>query len=45
MAQAVSHKPLTLETRVRLQVSPCENCGGQCGSRTSLSINVSVFPC
>jgi hypothetical protein len=28
MAQAVSHRPLTVEARVRARVSPCGICGG-----------------
>jgi hypothetical protein len=34
MAQAVSHRPLTTEARVRSQVSPCGICGGQSGTET-----------
>jgi len=45
MAQAVSCRPLTVETRVRSQVSPYEICGGQGGSGTGLSTNISGFPC
>jgi hypothetical protein len=36
MAQVVCRRPLTMEARVRTQVSPCEICGGQ---------STSVFPC
>jgi hypothetical protein len=37
MAQAVSRRPLTAETRVRSQVNPCEICGGQSGTGTGFS--------
>jgi hypothetical protein len=37
MAQAVSHRPLTAEARVRSRVSPCEICGGQSGTGTGFS--------
>jgi hypothetical protein len=44
MAQAVSLRPLTVEARVRSQLSPCRNCGGQCGTGTGFSPNISVSP-
>jgi hypothetical protein len=45
MAQAVSRRPLTAETRVRSRVSPCRICGGQSGTETGFSPSTSVFPC
>ena len=45
MAQAVSRRPLTVETRVRFQVSPCEICCGRSGTGTGLSTSISVFSC
>jgi hypothetical protein len=45
MAEAVSHRPVTSETRKRSQVSQRENCGEGSNSRTGLSRNTSVFPC
>jgi hypothetical protein len=45
MAQAVSRRPLTAETRVRFRVSPCEICGGQSGTGTVFFSELSVFPC
>jgi hypothetical protein len=45
MAQAVSRRPLTAETRVCDQVDPCGVCGGQSGTGTSFSPGSSVFPC
>jgi hypothetical protein len=44
MAQAVSHRPLNAEARVRSLVSPCGICGGQSGTRTGFSPSTSVFP-
>jgi hypothetical protein len=44
MAQAVSRRPLTAETRVRSQVGPCGICGGQRGIGTGFSPST-VFPC
>jgi hypothetical protein len=35
MAQAVIHRPLTVEARVRSRISPCGICGGQSGTGTS----------
>ena len=34
MVQAVSRLLLTTEDRIRSQASPCEICGGQCGTGT-----------
>jgi hypothetical protein len=45
IAQAVSRRPLTVETRVRSRVSPCEICGGQSGTGIGFSPSTSVFPC
>ena len=44
MTRAVSHRPLTMEARVRSQVSPCEIRGGQCPG-TGFSPSTSVSPC
>jgi hypothetical protein len=45
MAQAISRRPLTAETRVRSRVSPCGICGGQSGTGTGFSPSTSVVPC
>jgi hypothetical protein len=45
MAQGVSRRPLTADSRVRSQVSPCGICGGQSGNGTGFSPSTSVFPC
>ena len=45
MAQAVSRRPLTAETRVRSRVGLCGICGGQSGTGTGFSPSTSVFPC
>jgi hypothetical protein len=45
MAQIVSHRPLTAESRVRVRVNPCGICGGQSGTGTGFSPSSSVFPC
>jgi hypothetical protein len=45
MAQAVSHRPLTAEARVRAQVNLCGICGGQSGTGTGFSASSSVLPC
>jgi len=44
IAQAVSHRPVTAEPRVRSWVTPCEMCGGQNGTWRFYSDH-SVFPC
>jgi hypothetical protein len=45
MAQAVSRRPLTAETRVRSRVGSCGICGGQSGTGTGFSLSTSVFLC
>jgi hypothetical protein len=45
MAQVVSRRPLTAETRVRDQVCSCGICGGQSGTGTGFSRSLSVFAC
>jgi hypothetical protein len=45
MAQAVSRRPFTAETRVRSRVSSCGICSGQSGTGTGFSPSTSVFPC
>jgi hypothetical protein len=45
MAQAVSHRPLTAEARVRSRFSLCGIYGGQSGTGTGFSPSSSVFPC
>ena len=44
MAQVVCHHPLTLETSVQPQGSPCGICAGHSGNRTGFSHNTSIFP-
>jgi hypothetical protein len=45
MAQAISRRPLTAEARIRFRVGPYGICGGQSGTGTGFSPNISVFPC
>jgi hypothetical protein len=45
MAQAISRRALTPETRVPSRIGPCGICGGQSGTGTSFSPITSVFPC
>jgi hypothetical protein len=45
MAQAVSHRSLTAQARIRSRLSPCGICGGQSGTGTGFSPSTSVFPC
>jgi hypothetical protein len=45
MAQAVSRRPLTAESRVGSRVGPCRICGEQSGTGTGFSPSTSVFPC
>jgi hypothetical protein len=44
MAQLVSRRPFTAESRVRA-LNPCGISGGQSGTGTSFSRSSSVFPC
>lgn len=37
LAQAVINQPVTTETQVQSQASPCVMCGGQCGTGTGFS--------
>jgi hypothetical protein len=43
MAQAVSHRLLTAEARIRVRFSPCVIFGGQSGTGTGRSPSSSVF--
>jgi hypothetical protein len=45
MAQVVSRRPLTAESRVRARVNTCGICGGQSATGTGLSPSSSVFRC
>jgi hypothetical protein len=45
MAQAVSHRPVTAEVRVRSRVTSCGICCGQSGTGTGFSPSTSVLPC
>jgi hypothetical protein len=45
MAQAVSLRPLTPETRVRFRVSPCGIYSGQIGTGRGFYPSTSAFPC
>jgi hypothetical protein len=44
IAQVVSCQPLTADTQVCDQVSPCGICGGQSGTGIDLPLSPSVFP-
>jgi hypothetical protein len=44
MAQVISRRPLTAESRVRARVNPCGICGGQSGTGTGFPPSSSVFP-
>jgi hypothetical protein len=44
MAQAVSRRPLTAESRVRARVHPCGICGRQCGTGPGFSPEFLGFP-
>lgn len=43
MAQVVSHRPLSAESRVQYQASPCEICVGQSGTETGFFFRVLPF--
>jgi hypothetical protein len=45
MAQVVSRRPPTAETRVLARVSPCGICGIQSGTGIEFSPSSSYFPC
>jgi hypothetical protein len=45
MAQVVSRRPLTAETKVRARVNLSGIFGGQSGTGTGFSPSSSVFPC
>jgi hypothetical protein len=44
MAQAVSRRPLTAETRVCARASPCGICGGQSDTRQVFFCELFIFP-
>jgi hypothetical protein len=44
-ARPFSHRPLTAETCVRAQLSPCDICAGQSVTGTGFSPSTSIFPC
>jgi hypothetical protein len=44
MAQVVSSRPLTVEGRVCVRVSPCGICAGQSGIRTGFFLSYLVSP-
>ena len=45
MAQAVSRRLITSESRGQFQASRCEIFGGQSGTGTGFTPSTSVFPC
>jgi hypothetical protein len=45
MPKVVSHRPLTVEVRIRPQVRACEISDGQSGTGTGFAPITSVFPC
>lgn len=44
MGQAPVHEPVTVEARVRFEVSPYEICGGKSDIGTGFSLSTFVFP-
>jgi hypothetical protein len=44
MAQMVSRRPVTAETRIRSRLVPCGISGGQSDTGTGFSPSTSVFP-
>jgi hypothetical protein len=45
MAQVVSHRPLTMDARVHVQVSPCGFCGEHSGTGTDFHQVIWFFLC
>jgi hypothetical protein len=45
VAQSVSRRAVTVQTRLRSQASPFEICSGQRGNRAGLYTSVAVFRC
>jgi len=45
MTEVVSRRPLTMEARLRFQLSPCEIYGKQSGTKTGFSPGTSVLSC